>query len=232
MKERKTIKKVLTRYVPKCINITFGDMVQDYDKELNKLIQEEYDNGWDLVEYTTKVGEYEANIVYNLIFEKYEIKEDDNNVIADLIPHIYGCENKRTIIDTSGDDEFKQLIQAEYLGIPGYIKNMIDKYKIKYNFNITRDYECIDMSTIYDWIEKNKNEYDIPKPIPQTDTIVGTITITCTDDNVRGFITYSELLKFNNTKYIVRTSIKENTNIIKVVYFKPYKKEGVKNERK
>ena len=103
MKERKTIKKVLTRYVPKCVNITFGDMVEDYDNEINRLIQKEYENGWDLVEYTTKVGEYEANIVYNLIFGKYEIKEDDNKP------------NGRLTIDTSFDDEFKRLVKSETL---------------------------------------------------------------------------------------------------------------------
>ena len=219
MKERKTIKKVLTRYVPKCVNITFGDMVEDYDNEINRLIQKEYENGWDLVEYTTKVGEYEANIVYNLIFERLDDEDIESNE----------PKNKSTklSIDNSGDDEFKQLIQAEYLGIPRYIKDMIDEYKLKYDFNITRDYECVSASSIYDWIEKNKNEYNIPKPIPLTDTIVGTIKVTCNDDNVRGFITYSGLLKFNNAKYIVRTLLEENTNIIKVVYFKPFMEVGV-----
>lgn len=120
MTERKTIKKVLTRYLPKCVNINFSNMVEEYDKELNKLIQEEYNNGWDLVEYTAKVGEYEANIVYNLIFEKYEIKDNDNK------------SNSRLTIDTSFDDEFKRLVKSENTRAPKYIKDTIKEYMDKF----------------------------------------------------------------------------------------------------
>lgn len=215
MKERKTIKKVLTRYVPKCVNITFGDMVADYDKALNRLIEEEYLNGWDLVEYTTKVGEYEANIVYNLIFEKYEIKEEDNK------------SNGRLTIDTSFDDEFKRLIKSENTKAPKYIKDTMKEYMDKYDIKIIREYECINASDYQNWIDNNKDIEDIPRSIPITDVIIGTIIIKTDNDTVRGFVTYCELFKFDKDLYRIRTIMEGKTTVIKVFYFKPYKKASV-----
>lgn len=209
MKERKTIKKILTRYVPRCVNITFGDMVADYDKALNRLIEEEYSNGWDLVEYTTKVGEYEANIVYNLIFEKYEIKEDDNKP------------NARLTIDTSFDDEFKRLVKSENTRAPKYIKDTIKEYMDKYDIKITREYECVNASDYQNWIDRNKDIEDIPRSIPITDVIIGTIIIKTDNDTVRGFVTYCELFKFDKDLYRIRTIMEGKTTVIKVFYFKP-----------
>ena len=230
MRERKVVSCVFAK--SECI--ASDGLIEIYDTRINDIISSESKNGWSIISCTPVFCNDSSEIIYTMIFEKCDTV-DENNVIADLIPHIYGCKNerkcdeqvayKRTIIDTSGDDEFKKLIKTEYPKAPNYIKYMIEDYKHRCYINITRNYEEIGITSIYDWIENNKNKYTIPKPIPATDAIIGTITIACVDDNVRGFITYGELLKYDNDKYIVRTSIEKNTTTIKVIYFKPLTKE-------
>jgi hypothetical protein len=230
MRERKVVSCVFTK--SECI--TSDGLIEIYDARINEIISSESKNGWSIISCTPVFCNDSSEIIYTMIFEKCDTV-DENNAIADLIPHIYGCKNerkcdeqvtyKRTVIDTSGDDEFKQLIKTEYPKAPNYIKYMIEDYKHRYYINVTRNYEDIGMTSIHDWIENNKNKYAIPKPIPATDAIIGTITIACVDDNVRGFITYGELLKYDNDKYIVRTSIEKSTTTIKVIYFKPFTKE-------
>lgn len=230
MRERKVVSCVFTK--SECI--ASDGLIEIYDTRINDIISSESKNGWSIISCTPVFCNDSSEIIYTMIFEKCDIV-DENNVIADMIPHIYGCKNerkcdeqvayKRTIIDTSGDDEFKKLIKTEYPKAPNYIKYMIEDYKHRCYINITRNYEDIGMTSIYDWIENNKNKYTIPRPLPATDAIIGTITIACVDDNVRGFITYGELLKYDNDKYIVRTSIEKSTTTIKVIYFKPFTKE-------
>lgn len=230
MKERKVASCVFTK--SECI--ASDGLIEIYDTRINDIINSESKNGWSIVSCTPVFCNNGSEIIYTMLFEKCDTV-DENNTIADLIPHIYGCKNerkcdeqvtyKRTIIDTSGDDEFKRLIKTEYPKAPNYIKYMIEDYKHRCYINVTRNYEDIGMTSIHDWIENNKNKYAIPKPIPATDAIIGTITIACVDDNVRGFITYGELLKYDNDKYIIRTSIEKSTTTIKVIYFKPLTKE-------
>lgn len=230
MKERKVINNIFSK--SECISS--NELMKTYDDYINDIINSESKNGWSIVSCTPVFCNNGSEIIYTMIFEKCDTV-DGNNVIADMIPHIYGCKNericdeqvtyKRTIIDTSGDDEFKKLIKTDYPKAPNYIKYMIEDYKHRCYINVTRNYEDISMTSIHDWIENNKNKYAIPKPIPATDAIIGTITIACVDDNVRGFITYGELLKYDNDKYIVRTSIEKSTTTIKVIYFKPLTKE-------
>lgn len=230
MKERKVINNIFSK--SECISS--NELMKTYNDYINDIISSESKNGWSIISCTPVFCNDSSEIIYTMIFEKCDTV-DENNVIADMIPHIYGCKNerkcdeqvtyKRTVIDTSGDDEFKKLIKTEYPKAPNYIKYMIDDYKHRCYINITRNYEEIGMTSIYDWVENNKDKYTIPRPIPATDAIIGTITIACVDDNVRGFITYGELLKYDNDKYIVRTSIEKSTTTIKVIYFKPLTKE-------
>lgn len=230
MKERKVINNIFSK--SECISS--NELMKTYNDYINDIISSESKNGWSIISCTPVFCNDSSEIIYTMIFEKCDTV-DENNVIADMIPHIYGYKNeikcdeqvtyKRTVIDTSGDDEFKKLIKTEYPKAPNYIKYMIDDYKHRCYINITRNYEEIGMTNIHDWVENNKNKYTIPKPIPATDAIIGTITIACVDDNVRGFITYGELLKYDNDKYIVRTSIEKSTTTIKVIYFKPLTKE-------
>lgn len=231
MKERKVINNIFSK--SECISS--NELMKTYNDYINDIISSESKNGWSIISCTPVFCNDSSEIIYTMIFEK-DNNVDGNNVIVDMIPHIYGCKNerkcdeqvtyKRTVIDTSGDDEFKKLIKTEYPKAPNYIKYMIDDYKHRCYINITRNYEDIGMASIHDWVENNKDKYAMPKPIPATDAIIGTITIACVDDNVRGFITYGELLKYDNDKYIVRTSIEKSTTTIKVIYFKPLTKEG------
>lgn len=231
MKERKVINNIFSK--SECISS--NELMKTYNDYINDIISSESKNGWSIISCTPVFCNDSSEIIYTMIFEK-DNNVDGNNVIVDMIPHIYGCKNerkydeqvtyKRTVIDTSGDDEFKKLIKTEYPKAPNYIKHMIDDYKHRCYINITRNYEDVSMASIHDWVENNKDRYAIPKPIPATDAIIGTITIACVNDNVRGFITYGELLKYDNDKYIVRTSIENSTTTIKVIYFKPLTKEG------
>lgn len=235
MKERKVINKVFSK--SNCI--ISDELMRIYDDRINDTIRKEYENGWNIISCTPLICQDGSEIIYTMIFENDIIDnsninscEDERKYNNDVMKEIEKeYENgkeifyKRTIIDTSGDDEFKKLIKTEYPKAPNYIKYMIEDYKHRCYINITRNYEDIGMTSIHDWIENNKNKYAIPKPIPATDAIIGTITIACVDDNVRGFITYGELLKYDNDKYIVRASIEKSTTTIKVIYFKPLTKE-------
>ena len=155
MKERKVINNIFSK--SECISS--NELMKTYDDYINDIINSESKNGWSIVSCTPVFCNNGSEIIYTMLFEKCDTV-DENNTITDLIPHIYGCKNerkcdeqvtyKRTIIDTSGDDEFKQLIKTEYPKAPNYIKYMIDDYKHRCYINITRNYEDIGMTSIYD----------------------------------------------------------------------------------
>lgn len=227
MRERKVINKLFA--LNKCIET--NTITSIYDTELNNVIEKESENGWCLHSCTPTITPDNLNIVYTLIFEKDNVKDNakayngtklqPSPIIRDNKEYTQSNMEKFRKLEEDLNEMFVNKVKSDdYENVPKYINDIINE-DIKSN-GITifkNDFTFVPHYHYSEYMKEKHIRIDEPKQI--TNFIHAVVRIVGKEFCSFYYALYRELEKWNSDKYKVIVEWTENEAYINIIYFKP-----------